>query len=203
MIGERFGRLVVTLEAGQDKYSSWLYLCKCDCGKDKVAAGWLLRRGDIKSCGCYRAEVLKAKSDSQRTHGARHTRAYYAWINMRNRCDRPNHKFYGDYGARGIKICDAWQKFENFLADMGQPPEGLTLERKENSLGYDKANCVWATKKVQANNRRSSRFIEFNGQRKTLQQWADETGMKRATIAYRIDKGGMTPEQALTTPKLK
>lgn len=203
MVGERFGRLVVSLEAGQDKYTSWLYLCKCDCGKDKVVAGWLLRRGDVQSCGCLQKEILQKQADATFIHGARKTKAFSIWHNMRTRCYNKKATYYADYGGRGVTVCERWAKFANFLEDMGQPPEGMTLERADNELGYSKENCLWASRKAQANNRRSSRFIEYNGQTKTLQQWAEATGLQRATIAYRLDKAGMSIEEALTTPKMK
>ena len=199
MIGQKFGRLEVIAEAGQDKHTSRLYLCKCDCENDKIAAGWLLRRGEVKSCGCLRKE---AGADRNRTHGARHTPAFSVWRNMRVRCDSPKSKYFSDYGGRGIKVCDRWQSFPNFLADMGQPPTGMTLERKDNALGYCKDNCEWATRVSQARNRRSNRVIEWKGQSKSLAEWAEVTGLKRATIAWRLDQG-WTPDLALTTPKLK
>lgn len=196
MIGNVFGRLTVLSEAGQDKYTSRLYLCKCECGSEVVKAGWLMRRGDTKSCGCLRAENLRTISI---THGARKTRAYSVWWNMKSRCEREKSKYFKDYGARGIKVCDRWQDFGAFLADMGQPPDGMTLERVDNSKGYEPSNCKWADRKSQASNRRSNRIIELNGQSKTLNEWAEATGIERRTIAFRL-KSGWSVEAALTTP---
>ena len=186
MIGLRFGKLVVLEEAGQDKYTSRLYLCQCDCGERSVKAGWLMRRGSTTSCGCVQRSVL---GDASRTHGARKTRAYSIWHNMKTRCDNPNSRYFKDYGGRGIKICDRWRDFSAFLEDLGQPPDGMTLDRIDNDRGYEPGNVRWASKKDQANNRRSSRVIEHGGERLTLQQWANRTGIKRATIAQRLDRG--------------
>lgn len=121
---------------------------------------------------------------------------------MKSRCERTNSRYYADYGGRGIKVCQRWQEFANFLADMGQPPAGHTIERKDNDGGYEPDNCFWANRKGQANNRRSNRLIEVNGVSKTLQQWADEVGLNRSTISERL-KTGWTPERAVLTPKVK
>ncbi len=199
MIGNRFGKLVVVAECGTDKWHNRLFTCKCDCGGESVVAGCLLRNGNTKSCGCLKRSVL---GDSSRTHGARKTRAYYSWWNMKSRCERPNSKYFADYGGRGIKICDRWNSFDNFLSDMGQPAEGETLERVNNDLGYSPDNCRWVDRKTQANNRRSSVFYEVYGARKTLQQWADLAGISRTTISARI-KAGWDIDRAILTPKVK
>jgi hypothetical protein len=199
MIGNKFGRLLVLSLNGQDKRGNRLFLCKCDCGCEATKAGWLLRRGDTTSCGCRKKTVL---GENTRTHGARKTRAYSSWWNMKSRCERENSKFYNDYGGRGIKICERWNDFSNFLEDMGQPKEGMTLERINNNGNYEPSNCRWADRKLQANNRRSSKYIEVDGVIKTLQQWANLYKINRSTITERI-KAGWTAKAAVQTPKLK
>lgn len=151
----------------------------------------------MQSCGCLKNEAPKNK-----THGARHTRAFSSWWNMKSRCERPNSRYYADYGGRGIKVCARWQDFGNFLSDMGQPPDGHTLEREDNNGNYEPGNVRWSDRKGQANNRRSNVFYEVDGVTKTLQQWADEVGLGRSTISARI-KAGWPPEMAIRTPKLK
>jgi hypothetical protein len=118
---------------------------------------------------------------------------------MINRCHRPTTSGYHKYGARGIVVCERWHTFVNFLADMGEPPEGMSIERKNNDGNYEPSNCRWATAIEQANNKTTSRFIENHGRRMTLSQWARETGIKEATIDMRLRKG-WSPEKALTIP---
>ena len=122
------------------------------------------------------------------------------WWSMIQRCHNPKVKAYADYGARGISVCERWHTFENFLEDMGIPDDGMTLERKKNDLGYSKENCVWATKTTQANNRRSSKIIEFNGASRTQAEWEDEFGLRKGQIYDRLSKG-WSIERALLTPR--
>ncbi|SDH09818.1 hypothetical protein SAMN05216466_10790 [Paraburkholderia phenazinium] len=118
---------------------------------------------------------------------------------MLQRCNDAQCKAYMDYGARGVKVCDRWMTFENFLADVGLPPQkGLTLDRYPNNDGnYEPGNVRWATKKEQANNRRSSRMLDFNGETLTVAQWEDRRGFRRGLIHCRLQMG-WTAERAIT-----
>lgn len=128
---------------------------------------------------------------------------YQAYRGMLNRCYNQNQKSYKDYGGRGITVCDQWQGrvqgFKQFLADMGMPPPGATLDRIDNSGPYSPENCRWATRDEQANNKRNNRWITANGKTQTLAQWARELGCNSANILYRI-KSGMSEEEAVTKP---
>jgi len=154
--GFRSGRLAVVQSTelrASDKQI--IYECLCDCGKTSFVRGQFIRKRITLSCGCLQSEVTAARS---LTHGQnvgyKRTKAYRVWTNMLSRCGNPNVKSFKDYGARGIKVCARWKKFAGFLADMGNPPAGLTLERKNNDGNYEPKNCKWATWKEQASNRR-------------------------------------------------
>lgn len=109
---------------------------------------------------------------------------------MKSRCLSADHASYADYGGRGITVCTRWLSFENFLSDMGhRPSTAHSLERKDNTKGYDPSNCVWATAKQQARNRRNNRLLTFSGRTQTLAAWAEETGIPYQTIYSRLHRG--------------
>lgn len=108
---------------------------------------------------------------------------------MKSRCLNKNKKSYSDYGGRGIKVCDRWMKFENFLEDMGERPAGMSLDRIDNNGNYCKENCRWATNHQQANNKRSNRLVTFHGVTKSASEWADDLGINRATLYDRLYRG--------------
>ncbi|MFA6790412.1 MAG: hypothetical protein WCR65_02440 [Parcubacteria group bacterium] len=114
---------------------------------------------------------------------------YRTWHHMRERCYKKNCKKFDYYGGRGISVCKCWDKFENFYKDMGEKPKGMTLDRIDNNGNYCKENCRWATYKEQANNKSNNRIIKYNGEKKTLSQFADDFGIKQNTLLYRIKRG--------------
>lgn len=132
------------------------------------------------------------------TIGRRRSRTHRAWTNMKTRALNPASGKADSYIDRGIGLCTRWLVFENFLADMGECPAGLTLERKNNNRGYTPDNCEWATKKAQANNRRSSRLLTHNQITQTMAQWAESTGLGTSTIWNRLNNLGCPIERALT-----
>lgn len=131
------------------------------------------------------------------TVGLRRTRTHQAWTNMLTRVRNPKATQAQHYSQRGITVCERWLVFENFLADMGECPAGLTLERRDNSKGYGPDNCYWASKKEQANNRRTNRIITYSGISRTLAQWAEHLGVGPSTIGQRL-RSGWSVEKALT-----
>lgn len=114
---------------------------------------------------------------------------YNAWASAKHRCSSPKNENYASYGGRGITFCERWNKFEDFLADMGVKPEGLSLERRDNNQGYNPENCYWASMAEQGNNRRSNHLITFNGETQTLAEWARRTGKSAPLIRSRINAG--------------
>jgi len=191
MRGHKYGRLTPLYRATDGRW-----FCICDCGEDRLVNGSYLRDGQIKSCGCRKKEA--------KTHGFGRHPLSGIWRGMIKRCHNEAHPAYKSYGARGIYVCDRWRySIENFVADMSPRPAGLSLERKDNNGPYSPENCVWATRAQQANNRTTSRFLDFNGERKTLSQWSVATGIKRTTLAARLDVYGMDVATALTLKQEK
>ena len=136
---------------------------------------------------------------SERTKDNPKWRTHIAWLSMRDRCDNPNSKQYADYGGRGIAYDPAWSEFAVFAADMGEAPLGLTLDRIDNSKGYSKANCRWATRKEQSRNRRMNRYLELNGERMIVAEWAEKLGVKPRLLRVRLNRG-WSVEKTLLTP---
>ena len=188
--GFRFGSLTV-LQLGKKQRptnGAW-WLCLCDCGIQKNIPATDMVQGKINSCGCEHAERIGRAGI---THGKSKSRTYKLWMAMRNRCDRINQ----DYSCRGIVYDERWKSFENFLEDMGEAPEGLSLDRIDCNGNYHKANCRWATRVEQANNTRANVFIEWDGKRQTRSQWEKELGMRPTTLRSRI-KAGWPMERAM------
>ncbi len=195
--GQRFGRLLVIKEIRIEPQNERRFLCLCDCGNKHEAGYGNLRAGNVRSCGCFgRTHSI--------THGCtanrKRTRAYSSWAAMRQRCTDPNFWAFDHYGGRGITICKRWRhSFENFLADMGEPAKGMTLDRIDNDGGYSPENCRWATRKEQANNSRKNVMVTFRGKTQSLSRWSEEVGIRPERISRRL-KNGWSVEQALTIP---
>lgn len=185
MVGLRFGRLVAVAEAGMGP-RGMVYTYKCDCGNTKDIFGSLVRNGKVLSCGCLRSETTAKKNT---THGMFRTPTYHTWMGMKNRCLNENQPAFKNYGERGISICEEWMEFDGFLADMGERPDGHTLERIDNSKGYSKDNCTWATCEQQSRNTRQNKFITYDGKTMCMMDWSKETGIPYATIQDRRRKG--------------
>ncbi len=188
--GQRYGKLVVTGRAPGSPQSKWF--CRCDCGKEIVAFGNNLGRGNTTSCGCSRL-----------THAMTGTKVYHVWQQMLQRCENPNDAAYKNYGGRGIIVSEEWHSFDAFFRDMGYPPHGGTLERNENEQPYCKENCRWASRREQSRNKRSNRVLVAFGKSQVLQDWADEYQLPLTTLRNRIDRGKWPLELALTTPLQK
>ncbi len=156
--GAKFHRLTAIRPTGRYIGRSAVWECLCDCGNKIETAINALRHGSTKSCGCLRREKTSAQLTSQNTtHGRSGTPEHASWKAAIQRCTNPKDKRYSDYGGRGIKVCERWQKFENFLADMGERPPGTGLDRINNDGNYEPGNCRWATASEQCQNRRPKR----------------------------------------------
>lgn len=153
LAGRRFGRLTVIEQTGS---SPPRWSCRCDCGVTIATRAGYLRSGDTSSCGCLRRETTGHAARGRARHGMTDTRAYQVWHGMINRCRRENDPRCAAYGGRGITVCERWQMFENFLADMGEPPLGLSIDRIDVNGHYEPSNCRWATPAQQARNKRNN-----------------------------------------------
>lgn len=194
LVGRVFGRLTVLSEADKAGGIRIKWLCRCECGNTATISGTSLVSGNCKSCGCIARELLIQRNKS---HGHSGTPLYMVWKTMHQRCSNPNNKDYSDYGGRGIRVCRRWDKYENFLADMGDRPDGMTLDRRDNSKSYSKGNCRWVTMSRQNRNRRDTRMVTWNGKTQPLADWADELKISLQVLGDRLRRG-WTVERAFT-----
>lgn len=190
--GNKYNRLTAVEHKGGRK---WLF--RCDCGEQVITSGADVRNGKTKSCGCYNREALVARNT---THGKTNHFMFGAWRDLKQRCYNPKNEAYPNYGGRGITVCDRWlESFENFLADMGERPEGKSIDRIDNDKGYEPSNCRWATRVEQANNTRRNTYIEVDGLILLKKGWAEKMGISIYTINKRLDRG-WPPHLAVTKP---
>jgi hypothetical protein len=165
-------------------------LTKCACG----AVAW--RRAIHVTTGVS-TQCLSCRS---KTHGFSKHPLRGTWYAMWSRCTNPAARGYADYGGRGITVCTRWLQFDNFLADMGERPKGMTLERRDNGKGYEPSNCCWATLLEQGANQRKNVKVAAFGKVQHIAAWARELGVPQARIQQRLKKG-YPPEQALIAGK--
>jgi hypothetical protein len=137
-----------------------------------------------------------------RKHGCRNTVEYRAWVSMRNRCFNANDRDYQGWGGRGITVCSRWDSFELFLQDMGpRPSPRHSIDRIDNDGHYEPGNCRWATIDAQNQNRRTTTFVEFNGERRSVSEWARVLGLPQSTLWNRLYDRGWSVERSLTQPR--
>ena len=185
-VGQRNGLLTV-VSADRDT-ETWVD-CKCDCGGTKRLRAQVFKRQPYPSCGCVGKASKWVNSPT-----------YHSWAGMKQRCSNPNHSAYENYGGRGIGYCARWESFENFLADMGEKPEGMEIDRKNNSKGYSPENCRWVPRLKNIMNRRCTKYLTVNGDRRTWVEWAEFANITRGALKMRL-KRGWSPEEAVGVQK--
>lgn len=188
--GQRFGRWTVIAKTTNGSSAKRRFICKCDCGNTGAVAASVLVHGTSKSCGCLRAEVT---ATTHRIHGhasvKNTSKTYDVWLQMRGRCQRATHKDFKYYGGRGITICERWEKFENFLADMGEAPLGLTIERRDKNGNYEPGNCSWESRTVQMNNTRLNVLVTEHDGTFTLKEFSLRNGLSYGSTRQAMKRG--------------
>jgi hypothetical protein len=201
LTGKKFERLTILERVpnqGAGRAAHWR--CKCDCGNEVIVRTDCFTRKDpykTKSCGCLNTEVLKknATKHGHSTDDRGKTPTYGSWAGMIQRCTNPNNPQFRDYGGRGIAVCERWLDFRNFLDDMGERPNGLTIERLRNSEGYGPDNCKWADSIEQNNNTRRNVLVKYKGVIDTLPNWCRKLSLVQNKVRKRLDRG-WAPERA-------
>lgn len=192
LTGMRFGRWTVLRYVGYNKGSLWE--CRCDCGKIKNVRSDRLRYGKSTSCGCFRAKVTAKETALKISkHGMWGTRLYREWIQMKQRCSPSCSKTqYDRYYGRGIRVCSEWEHdfdaFAKWALSNGYN-DSLSIDRIDNDGDYEPTNCRWVTEETQANNKCTSRFVTYNGETKTLAEWAKKLNINYSTLCSRLSRG--------------
>jgi hypothetical protein len=186
--GKIFGRLTVIKmterPANSPRETHWL--CRCECSKEIIVSGWRLRNL-TKSCVC---SITK--------HGKSNSALYNLWMSMNSRCKATKGENYHNYVLRGITVCERWRDFEEFESDMGaRPSKNHSIDRKDNSKGYEPGNCYWATPEQQMRNKRKNRIVNYQGEMMTLAEAAEKSGINYSTAKSRLN-AGLSEEEAFS-----
>ena len=189
LTGKRYGRLTVVKRVENSKNRSSRWLCKCDCGEDRIHSAGTLNYGTVKSCGCFGKEVSR---ELNTTHNKSNTKLYRVWATMRGRCRSQSYSGFRHYGGRGISVCTEWednfQSFYDWAISAGYR-EGLSIDRIDTNGNYEPQNCRWVSKTTQANNKRTNVKIEYNGEVHTVAEWASIFGLNYITLWMRLKRG--------------
>ena len=196
LVDRQFGRLTVVEFVGihttpcGTKRRMWK--CKCECGKAKIVSESNLKNGSTKSCGCWKYQKIKEKCT---THGGTHDRLYGIWKNMKYRCNNSNDSHYMSYGGKGINVCPEWNEYANFKKwayangyDESAPYGDCTLDRIDNNGDYSPTNCRWTNRITQANNTSRNRYVEFEGKRLTIAEFARAMNIDKNHAWYYVNK---------------
>ncbi len=182
LTGRTFDRLSVVGVSHRDRRGAVYWLCRCSCGNEKRVRANVLTSGRARSCGCLHRDVITQ-------HGMTKTRTFKSWESMWQRCSNPNAKSYEHYGGRGIRVCDEWQSFRQFHEDMGERPEGMSLDRLDVDGDYEPGNCRWADKYQQQRNRVGTQTLALGDEVLTYPEWSERTGLPTSVIRWRISRG--------------
>jgi len=198
--GDRCGMLTVIESNGiYQKNGCLLYKCKCDCGNETVVVGTSLRNGKTKSCGCLIRDTAAKRSF---VHGYAGTRLYKSWWGMVARCTNEKSHAYGRYGGRGISVCDEWMDFDCFRewAVKNGYSDNLQIDRIDNDKGYEPSNCRWVDSRTNMNNRRTTLFVEYMGERLPLTVFVEKyaNGLPERLVRDRIFRQGWSPSEAIS-----
>lgn len=179
-------------------YRKTAYLCRCDCGNEKIILSESLATGNTKACGCLSKTGLKKR----KTHGMSNDRNFRIWVAMRQRCSNPRNTYYKNYGGRGITVCKEWEgsyeTFRDWSLANGYSDE-LTIDRIDNNKGYSPDNCRWISRKEQMRNTRLNHFIKANGEMRTIVGWSETKGIPAYVIRNRLIYG-WSNEDAVNIP---
>jgi hypothetical protein len=201
--GHRVGRLAVLsraddqVTAGDKRYVRWL--CRCDCGAEVKVMSGHLNEANTTSCGCALRDIL---IDRNAKHGGTGTPEHEVWRGIKERCSDQKSAAFKDYGGRGITLCERWQDFQLFLADMGpRPSADHSIDREDVNGHYEPGNCRWATPTEQSRNRRNNIVVKINGQSMPLSQAVETLGgdkLAYKNVHKRMKYRGMTFDDAMT-----
>jgi hypothetical protein len=180
-IGTRFGRLVVWHPLFM-RHQKPFFRCVCDCGNYHDTDIYSVINGKTSSCGCYQKEAPI-------THGQAYSPTYHSWQHIKQRCSDPNFPNFKDYGGRGVSYCARWESFENFLEDMGERPDGKTIDREDVDGNYTPDNCRWATSEEQARNKRNTVYLKVDGRVATIPEHCERLGLNGSTVRTRLSRG--------------
>lgn len=188
-----------------ERVNGRLWKMKCSCGEIFVAQP-SDSKGVCRKCAMEKLSEERTKHGESPKQGKRNaSKLYSIWVNMRNRCSNQENKSFAYYGGRGISVCDEWNEFLNFekWAIQNGFEENLTLDRVDVNGNYDPENCRWISRKEQMRNTRSNHLLTYNGETKTMAEWAEITGIPYSTLKQRINKYNYSVEKALTKPVKK